>query len=173
MCINEYNIKNTLQFPQLLKDLPPLKDDEEYVSCDVESLFTNIPLKATIDYILEQVYVHNKLPIICSKLIFRRLLEKTTTENSFLSVTLSNIWIAKMENNIVIPHKPIFYKRYVDDIINRRKKHEEDLLIKELNDYHPKIKLTIEINPPKFLHTEIIILNNEVVTSVNRKESVL
>ena len=191
LCTNEYSIKDTLQFPQLLKDLPPLKDDEEYVSYDVESLFTNIPLKETIDYILEQIYVHNKLPIICSKLIFRRLLEKITTENTFqlnskffkqtdgcamggpLSVTLSDIWMVKMENNIVIPHKPIFYKRYVDDIINRRKKHEEDLLFKKLNDYHPKIKLTIEINPPKFLETEIIILNNEVVTSVHRKESKL
>ena len=87
----------------------PLKHDEEYVSCDVQSLFTNIPLKETIDYILEQIYVHNKLPIICSKLIFRRLLEKITTENLFqlnskffkqtdgcamggpLSVTLSDI----------------------------------------------------------------------------------
>ena len=44
-------IKDTLQFPQLLKDLPPLKDDEEYVSYDVESLSRNIPLKETIDYI--------------------------------------------------------------------------------------------------------------------------
>ena len=139
LCINEYNIKDTLQFPQLLKDLPPLKDDEEYVSYGVESLFTNIPLKETIDYILEQIYVHNKLPVICSKLIFRRLLEKITTENLFqrnskffmqtdgcamgvpLSVTLSDIWLVKMENNIVIPHRPIFYKRYVDDIINCRK----------------------------------------------------
>ena len=42
------------------------------------------------------------------------------------SVTLSDIWMVKMENNVVIRHKPIFYKRYVDDIINRRKKHEED-----------------------------------------------
>ena len=49
-----------------------------------------------------------------------------------LYVTLSDIWIAKMENNIVTPHKPIFYKRYVDDIINRRKKHGEDLLFKKL-----------------------------------------
>ena len=128
MCINEYNIKDTLQFPQLLKDLPPLKDDEEYVSYDVESLFTNIPLKETIDYILEQIYVHNKLPIICSKLIFCRLLEKLTTENLFqlnskffkqtygcatgglLAVTLSDIWMLKMENNILIPHRPIFIK---------------------------------------------------------------
>ena len=127
--------------------------------------------------------------IICSKVIFRRLLEKITTENLFqlnskffkqtdgcamggpLSVTLSDIWMVKMENNIVMLHKPIFYKRYVDHIMNRRKKHKEDLLFKKLNDYHPKIKLTIEINPPKFLDTEIIILNNEVVTSVHRKES--
>ena len=72
LCINEYNIKDTLQFRQLLKDLTPLKDDEEYISYDVESLFANIPLKETMNYILEQIYVHNKLPIICTKLIFRR-----------------------------------------------------------------------------------------------------
>ena len=83
-----------------------------------------------------------------------------------LYFTLSDIWMVKMENDIVIPHKPIFYKRYVDDIINRRKKHEEDLLLKKLNNFHPKIRLTIEINPPNFLDTEIIILNNEVIASV-------
>ena len=146
LCINEYSINDTLQFPQLLKDSPPLKDDEEYVSYDVDSLFTNIPLKETIDYISEQIYVHNKLPMIRSKLIFRTLLEKTTTENLLqlnsmffkqthgcamgdpISVTLSDIWMVKMENDIAIPHKTIFYKRYVDDIINRRKKHEENLI---------------------------------------------
>ena len=71
-----------------------------------------------------------------------------------------------------MPYKPIFYKRYLDNIINCRKKHE-DLLFKKLNNYHPKIKLTFEINPPKFLDTKIIILNNETVTSVHRKESKL
>ena len=112
--------------------MPPLKNDEEYVSYDVESLFTNMSLKETIDYILEQIYVHNKLPTKCSKLIFRRLLEKITTEtlfklnSKFFRQTdqctmggpslLSDIWIVKMENNIVIPHKLIFYKRYVNDI---------------------------------------------------------
>ena len=88
------------------------------------------------------------------------------------SVTLSDIWMVKMENNIVIPYKPIFYKSYVDDIINPTKKHE-DLLFKKLNNYHPEIKLTTESNAPKFLDTEIIISNNEVVTSVHRKESKL
>ena len=70
-----------------------------------------------------------------------------------------------MENSIVIPHKPIFYKRYVDDLINLRKKCEEDPLFKKLNNHHPKIKLTIQINPPNFLDIEIIILNNKNVTS--------
>ena len=32
-----------------------------------------------------------------------------------LSATLSDIWMVKMEQNIVILHKPIFYKSYVDD----------------------------------------------------------
>ena len=90
-----------------------------------------------------------------------------------LSVTFSDIWMVKMESNIVPPHKFTFYKRHVDDIIKHRKKHEKDLLFKKLNNYHPKIKLTIEVNPPKFLGTEIMILNNEIVTSVHRKESKL
>ena len=42
-----------------------------------------------------------------------------------------------------------------------------------LFNYQPKIKLIIEINPTKFLDTEIIILNNEAVTSAHRKESKL
>ena len=126
MCINEYNIKDALQFLYFLKDFPPLKVDEEYVSCDVEYLCTNISIKETIDYTLEQIYVHNKLPIRCSKLIFLRLLEKITTEISFqlnskffkqtdgstwgspIPVTLSDIWMVKMESNIIIPKKPIF-----------------------------------------------------------------
>ena len=47
--------------------------------------------------------------------------------------------MVKMENNI---------------LIWRYNKHQEDLLFKKLNNYHPKMKLTTEINPPKFLDTE-------------------
>ena len=38
----------------------PISEDEEDVSYDVESLFTNIPLKDTIDFICEEIYVHKK-----------------------------------------------------------------------------------------------------------------
>ena len=68
----------------MLSSIPPSQDDEEDVSChDVESLFTTILMQETINYIIEQIYVHKNLTPICSKLIFRRLLIKLATECTF------------------------------------------------------------------------------------------
>ena len=122
----------------MIKRIPPLPDDEEYISYDVVTLFTNIPLDETIDYIIKSIYTHKKLPQICSKLVFRRPREKITKECLFqlcfkfykqvdgcamggpLSVTFSDIYMAKMEDDIVDKYQPTYFKRYVDDIINRR-----------------------------------------------------
>ena len=52
-----------------------------------------------------------------------------------LSVMFSDIFMINMKNDIVIPMKPIFYRRYVDDIYSRRKKNVEDSLFKALNSY--------------------------------------
>ena len=43
-----------------------------------------------------------------------------------LSVTLGDIHMVKMENEVVRPLKPLFYSRYVENIYNRRKKDEFD-----------------------------------------------
>ena len=112
---NKYSIRDNQCFTETLRDLPPLNNDEEYVSNDVDSLLTNTQLKETIDCILEQVYVNNKMKPICSKLIFKRLLYKLTTESTFqfntkffkqidrfsmggpLSVTLSDIHLTRTE----------------------------------------------------------------------------
>ena len=39
LCKNEYSINDTQKFPNMLSSIPPLQDDEEDVSYDVESLF--------------------------------------------------------------------------------------------------------------------------------------
>ena len=39
-----------------------------------------------------------------------------------LSVVLSGIYVCKMEEDIVTPSKPLFYKRYVDNTYVRKKK---------------------------------------------------
>ena len=106
----QVSIYDTPKFPSMLSSIPPLQDDEEDVSYDLESLFTNILLQETINYIIEQIYVHKKLMPICLKLIFRRSLIKLATECTFklnnrflkqvdgctmggpLSVTFSDIW---------------------------------------------------------------------------------
>ena len=38
-CKNEYSFNDTQKFPNMLSSIPPLQDDEEDVSYDVESLF--------------------------------------------------------------------------------------------------------------------------------------
>ena len=188
LCQNEYKVNDTQSFPSMLKDQTPMNPNEEYVSYDVEFPFTNIPVDETINYIINEIYQKKKLPQICSKTIFKRLLYKLTTEVLFqfnyqllkqtngctmggpLSVTLSDIHMIRMETDVVVPIRPIFYKPYIDDIYNRRQKNTSDVLYGALSNCHPKIKLTIETNPQRFLDTEIIHINGTIETKVNRKK---
>ena len=86
-----------------------------------------------------------------------------------ISAVFSDIYVCKMEEDIVIPANPIFYKRYIDETYVRRKKHETDKLFIDLTWYHENIKLTLEINPNKFLDTEIIHTNQGIKTQVYKK----
>ena len=67
-----------------------------------------------------------------------------------------------MEEDIVAPSKPLFCKGYVDDTYVRRKKNGTDDLYNAWNSYHQNIKLTIELDPTKFLDTEIIRSNGKL-----------
>ena len=183
---NEYTIRDTLSFPDLLKSVPS-DDNYEDVSYHVESLFTSIPVQETIDYIVHKIYVKKELKPFCKKSIFKKLLNKLTTECVFsannrlikqidgcpmggpISVVLSDIYVCKMEEDIVAPSKPLFYKRYVDDTYVIRKKNETDELYNALNSYHQNIKLTLELNPTKFLDTKIIRSNGKITTQVYNK----
>ena len=83
LCKNEFSIENTQSFPKKTREFPPLESEEEDVSYDVDSLFTKLPLKETLNYILDQIYVHKIPPQICSSLFFKRLLMKLATEVTF------------------------------------------------------------------------------------------
>ena len=56
-------------------------------------------------------------------------------------------------------------------IYSKRIKNQPDKLFKKLNKYYPNIKLTIEVNPSKFVDTEILIKNGIIETSVVVKKS--
>ena len=91
-----------------------------------------------------------------------------------LSVIMSNIFMTKLELDVVVPHNPQFYKRYIDDMITRRKKNVPDLLFQKMSSYHRNINLTVELNPEKFLDTRILISSiGAVTTQVYRKPNKL
>ena len=67
--------------------------------------------------------------------------------------------------------KPKRYKRYVDDIYSKQIKNHRQKCFQKLNNYHLKIKFTIEVNPSKFLDMEIMFKNGIIETSVAMNES--
>ena len=79
---NQFSIKDTLSFPELLKSS---SNDECYedVSYDIESLFTSIPVQETIDYILQRIYVRKEIKPFCKNSIFKKLILKLTKECVF------------------------------------------------------------------------------------------
>ena len=74
------------------------------------------------------------------------------------------LYINKMENDVFVTTKPVFYCRFVDDIYNRRKKNTEDKLYYSLNNYHDKIELTVEVSPTKFSDTHLFNQNGTYIT---------
>ena len=156
------------------------------VSYDVESLFTNVPIDDTIKFIIDEIFTEKRLKPICTKLIMTRLLKKLVsgcqvTFNGMLikqidgsamgnplSVVLANIFMNKLERDVVKPERPILYRRYVDDVFTRKKKNQEDTLILKLNSYHPKIRFTVEKDVEKFLDTKLEMKDGEYHTKVSR-----
>ena len=149
-------------------------------------------LHETIDYILDEIYVHKKLPKLCKRSIFKKFLLKLTCENTFmfndeffkqidgctmggpLSVILSNIFMTMLELRVVLPMNPSFYKRFVDDVFTRRAKNKPDLLLEKMRNFHPNINFTVEESPDKFLDTRLIVKEDgSCETRVYRKPNKL
>ena len=66
-----------------------------------------------------------------------------------MPVVLSNIYVCKTEEDVVVSSKPFLYKHYVDDTYARRKKNEFNELYNVSKSYSQNIKLTLELDPRK------------------------
>ena len=74
-----------------------------------------------------------------------------------ISVAMADIFMNKLERDVIKPPLPIFYKWYVDNIYVRRKRNIDDKLFNDLNNYHENIKFTVGNAPKKFLDTPNIV----------------
>ena len=161
---NEYTIKDSFSFAKEI-----VQQDSSYYmgSLDVDSLFTNIPLEETINICTESVYNQNDIVEGLSKSEFKELLSLATKESYFifneflykqidgvamgspLGPTLANAFLCfykkKWLDNCPIEFKPVYYRRYVDDIFVLFR--SRDHLIKfrgYLNKCFPNMKLSFE-----------------------------
>ena len=138
-------------------------------------LFTNIPSKDTLDYIIHKFYNEKSLKLICKKLIFKRLLFKlTTVRSNLIKVLQANRWLRNVWSFI----SNIGWRTYGKNCgwrskINKRsilsmicwqhiQQNEQVWRAYIIWNFHfdLNIKFTINVNPEKFLGTKII-LNNK------------
>ena len=160
---SDYCVTDSFTFVQ---DLKKMKLKDKYlVSFDVENLFTNIPLKETVDLAVDLVFEHHS-NIKMSKIQMRKLFVFATSHTHFiyngqyydqingvqmgspLGPLLANLFMGHHEKSWIDSYsgpKPLHYCRYVDDIfcIFESEDHVAPFL-NYLNDQHADIKFTVE-----------------------------
>ena len=123
---NEFTVKDSFTFA---KEITKYDSSLFMASFDVESLFTNIPLKETINNCVNDLHNKNLYNGKLNKSDLFKLMETATSESSFingvamgspLSPTLANAFLHHYEkewfDNCPSHFKPIVYRSYVDDI---------------------------------------------------------
>ena len=197
---NEYSVKNSSSFVSELLLSNNFQADNLYMtSYDVENLYTNVPLRETINIIVNKIFINSESSFIgLSKSCFTKLLEIANTNCFFFlfngqlykqcdglgmdipqSPIFADIFLSFHEemwlSNCPIEFKPIFYRRYVDDtfILFSDKSHAPKFL-NYINRQHDIINFAMETestNSLSFLDVLVSRQNNEFVTSVFRKSS--
>jgi len=190
---NSYSVKDSFNFANEI-----LSQNAEFhmASLDVDSLFTNIPLDEAVKICVERLYSNdtNKINGI-PKSDFQKLLELATKESFFLfngsfykqidgvsmgsplGPTLANaflcfhedIWLKECPEQF----KPIFYRRYVDDIflLFSSSKHLEPFKT-YMNSRHKNMNFTSEeesLNTMPFLDIQITRENGKFNTNIYHK----
>ena len=187
-----YQINSTDEFIQLLR---VSNTEGKFVSIDVESLFTNVPLEETIEIICHNVYNHpSMLPPLMNAPTLRKMLIACTSQCPFLhmdgkvyvqnngvamgsplGVTFANYYMTNLENTLFDNEpslKPAIYCRYIDDcflIVN-----SDTELNKLVDEFHRRscLNFTTELGQNRKINFLDVSINGEtgnVTTTVFRK----
>ena len=178
--------KDTFSFVSQIKNINLSKTF--LVSCNVTSLFTNIPLQETIDIAINLIFNHNPNLNIPRKELKKLFLFATSQTHFFnsnfynqidgeamgfrLTIALANIFMGFHESkwlNECNLNKPKFYLRYIDDILSAFDNEQDSLsFLICLNNRHPNIKLTIE----KQINHSIVFLD-VLISGINNQNFTL
>ena len=192
--MNEYTLKDSFEFA---KDIINQNSGCFMASLDVDSLFTNVPLDETIKICIDEFLKSEMTVCGLNRKEMFEMLSLTLKESiilfdnkyysqidgvamgSPLGPTLANIFLCYHESNWLSDcpkdFKPVYYKRYVDDVFVLFNKPEHaQFFLEYMNKKHKNMVFSIEteINGSlSFLDVKIFRENDKFVTSVFRKET--
>ena len=191
---NEYTVTDSFHFAEeICKQDPNLY----MASLDVDSLFTNIPLDETIDISIDSLYKDDENSPKIPQDVFRNLLTVAPKESFFmfnnkfykqidvvtmgspLGPALANIFMCSFRNKWLKDYthslKPVFYRRYVDNIfITFSSLNQVEKFKKYLFSKHPSMKFSLEKeNDDHLSFSDINIFREKgkFVTNVYRKKN--
>ena len=165
-------------------------------SLDVQSLFTNVPVKETVDMLLNYVYENNEIhPPRLPRYVLQQLLLACTTEAPFrspdgklykqvdgvamgspLGVLFANAYMCYIEQEVLndIHKKPYIYKRYIDDIFVQIDSEEQLQGLQQKLESASVLKFTYELGVNgklPFLDVHLDISDGRHETTVYRKKT--
>ena len=168
LTLNEYSMKDSFQTVEELGkiDYSLLQKGYKLVSFDVVSIFTNVPLKRTINIIVNRIYNDKLIETKIRKHTLKKLILDCCTKTTFsfndklydqidgvcmgsaLGPVLANIIMTELER-LVMPKlfedgTVKFYARYVDDTIVMIKEDKVDSVLQEFNKFDRNLKFTVD-----------------------------
>ena len=195
---DQHSVDSSAEFVNELRRTKP-NPAGVYVSFDIKSLYTNVPLNEVIEDIACTVYEETAASSFftdsgISKRILKNVL-KTCSESIFLyndkvykqrdgvamgsplAPLLANWFVAKIEERLLTDpehssYRPSLYKRYVDDIFATFESIEKrDKFFEALNVAHPNLSFTMEepTSSLPFLDVSVSINDAAYRTAVYRK----
>lgn len=174
-------IKNSTHFKSLVQNIM-IPNDHILISLDVSSLFTNVPFSLVESAINEkkEKIVGNVPPTEIIKAV-EIIMHNTSFsfDNKYyqqifglpmgspLAPICADLVMQKLESCCLkkLDFKPIFYYRYVDDILLCIPKDKIQSTVDSFNNYHPRLRFTFETeinNRIPFLDALIIHENNKL-----------
>ncbi|CAH8850906.1 unnamed protein product [Trichobilharzia szidati] len=165
-----HNVKDVFEFIANVNDINV--NGKQMLSLDVASLFTNVPLMETVDFICQQI-LEKQIDIGIPVISLKELLLRCTMNVHFLfnnlyyrqidgiamgsplGPILADFFLAKIENGPLrqVIEETDSYFRYVDDtFIILDVKTDKNEMLKKFNDAHPSLIFTCEEEHDGGLH---------------------
>ena len=190
---SEYTVANNTEFINHVKRMN-IPKDHSFISFDVKSLFTYVPLDFTINVILRRIYNENEIHTNIKRSEMKELLLLCTKNIHFtfnndiyqqchgvavgspMGTVIAGIFMVELERTL-LPRLTEYmtpWKRYVDDTIATIKLTSIDHVLMILNTFHKNIKFTYELEINKkisFLDVLLIRKNDTLETAIYRNST--